>query len=58
MTFYGFMKTLNFRIKNIQDSLDVSNSRLKFKDSSYSSPMSNPFFNRKPKTIIWLDDRK
>ncbi len=58
MTFYKFLRTLDFRIKNIQESLDVSNSRYNFKDNRYSSPMSNPFFNRHPKTIVWLDELK
>ena len=58
MTFYRFLRTLNSRINNIQESLESSNSRYKFKDSRYSSPISNPFFSRKPKTIVWLDDEK
>ena len=58
MMFYRFMRTLNSRIKNIQDNLDVSNSHYKFKDSRYSSPILNPFFNHHPKTIIWLDELK
>ena len=58
MKFYRFLRTLNSRINNIQEGLEVSNSRYRFKDSRYSSPITNPFFGRKPKTIVWLDEEK
>lgn len=53
MTMVRFLRTLEARINKTNEILDKMNEN--FIDSRYSSPVTNPFLNKKSKTIIWIE---
>lgn len=53
MTIFGFLRTLDIKIHKANENIEKRHEN--FIDSRYSSPLTNPFLNRKPKTIVWIE---
>ena len=51
-----FLRTLETRINKTCEKMIIQDNN-NFIDNRYSSPLTNPFFNKKSKTIIWIEKK-